>query len=210
GRNPRFTPQWQPGQWWIVEYRQLQPSLARVPPELAVDETIVTRWRYEVIDLAADLGGETCQIVRAEEITDPPAPGFVELAYDPDAFCLRRIDERNRYLPDRRSLTPNDWGSVAPYVEIRQPRETIVDLALFPPEERTDLLRIAPPGEPELLQTVVFPDADTLEASMELTVRGVPLVSEQRWRRGEPWWREARRTVGGREMIAGRLVAFGP
>ncbi len=206
GRNARFTPQWQPGDRWEVAYTFVQPSLARVPPELAVDERIETRWRYEVVRLDAMIDGRACYEVRAEEIADPPLPSFQILYIDLDDFSLRLVEERNRFLPDRRSLDRNDGGRCAPYLELRQPRQTIVDLGLFPAEDREAYQAVRTPGEPELEQWVTFPNADTLVVRMEAQYLGRTFHSEQTWRRGDPWWSEARRLVGDREVIRGRLV----
>jgi glycine cleavage system H protein len=206
GRNRTFTPQWQPGQRWEVEYTFEQPSLARVPPELAPNDVITARWRYEVVRLDADVDGALCYVVRAEEVADPPLPTIQLLYIDHQDFCLRLMESRNRHLPDRRSLTRNDWGEGSSYLELREPRQTIVDLPLFPEEDRDEARATRARGEPEISQWATFPNADTMHLAMEAEYLGETLRSEQTWTRGAPWWQAARRTIGDKELITGRLV----
>lgn len=206
GRNRTFTPQWQPGWSWVVEYRYTQPSIAMAPAELAPDEEVVARWRYEVIELAASLDGVPCCLVRASELVEPPPNTHLFLYIGYEDFALRLVEVRSRFDPARRSLTVNDWGADS-FVELRRPRDTIVDLPLFPLEDEDELRTVRVDGEPELVQSSRFLPGGQMEIAIEARLAdGTPLVSEQLWERGLPWWRQARRLVGGREAIAGRLI----
>lgn len=204
GRNESFTPQWTVGQSWVVKTEFDQPSMAMVenPP----DVHIVRKWRYEVVDEYGEVRGEPCWVVKVTELEGPPPLKFHLLSIARSDFSLRMIEEVNTYDAAARSRFPNDWGAEG-YVELRRPRELIVDLPLFPSENLDERRVVAVGAEPKYTVEAKFPDAKRMCLAVDArTARGDPVRSEQTWERGLPWWREARRVSGEKVLIKGELL----
>jgi len=205
GRNLTFTPQWGRGDRWKVRCEFTQPSIAMVPAEFARPKLVVTKWQYEVIDDEGEVDGVPCYVVKVIEIEGAPPLTFYRLSIAKTDFTLRLIEEESVFDPSRRSRTPNDWGAET-WIELRRPRELILDLPLFPPENRDETRVVTVAGEPEIRQEARFPDAKTMVLACESTLRHGVLRSEQTWERGLPWWRSARRLIGDGVLITGELV----
>lgn len=205
GRNPTFTPQWSPGESWKVEVEFEQPSSAREPDELAGKVMVKVVWQYEVIDPNGSVDGEACYVVKAIEVDGPPPQSYYRLSITHEDFALRLIEKVSVFDANRRTLQPNDWGKET-YMEVREPREIILDLPLFPPENRDEERKVAVGGEPELEQRAEFPDEKTMRLRCAARFGAEEMVSEQTWERGLPWWREARRLLGERVTMTGKLV----
>lgn len=211
GRNETFTPQWAPGDSWTVRVEMLQPSIEMVPAEFARPKRVERKWRFEVLDDMGEVDGEPCYVVKAIEIEGAPPLTFHRLSIAKSDFSLRLIEEESVYDPARRSRAKNYWGAEG-YLELREPRELIVDLPLFPAENRYEKRLVNVEGEPSFIQETRFPDERTMTIVCETRAPGAdeaapPLRSEQTWERGLPWWKKAQRTVGADVLIRGELVS---
>jgi glycine cleavage system H protein len=205
GRNETFTPQWAVGDRWRVRCEVLQPSAAKMHAEFAPPKVIERTWAYEVIDDAADLGGEPCYVLRVIEVEGAPPLTFYRVFIAKQDFTLRLVEEESVHDARRRTRTPNDWGAEG-FLELRKPRELILDLPLFPAENRDERRLVNVAGEPSYEQLTRFPDPATMVISCEAPLREGRIRSEQTWRRGLPWWKSARRTTGERVLISGELL----
>ncbi len=203
GRNETFTPQWVVGQKWKVRTEFEQPSMAMVANP--GNENCVRTFEYEVIEEFADVGGETCWQVKVTELEGPPVQKYVVLSIARGDFSLRLIEEVNAHDPRNRSRLPNDWGAEV-YIELRRPRELIVDLPLFPAENRDERREVAVGEEPKVVVEARFEPKRMLLSMQADPGRGSAIRSEQVWEAGLPWWKEARRTAGERVLIKGELV----
>jgi glycine cleavage system H protein len=208
GRNQTFTPQWSLRDTWEVEFRFQQPSLAMVPAEFTGPKDVVCRWRYEVVDTEGSIDGESCYVVMIIEVNGPQPQSHYLLHIAKEDFTLRLTEEVSQFDSSRRSRTPNDWGRDT-FLELRQPRELILDLPIFPIENRDEVRTVSVPGEPEIRQEACFPDARTMEIACEAPLGDTKLFSEQIWERSLPWWREARRRIGDEVVMTGTLITNG-
>ncbi|MFC1705679.1 hypothetical protein ACFL59_02520 [Planctomycetota bacterium] len=205
GRNQTFTPQWTLGDGWEVETRFEQPSLAMVAAAFAAPKEVVLRWRYEVVDTDAPLEGESCYNVKVVEVGGTPPQSYYLLSIAKGDFTLRLIEEVSLFDEARRTRQPNDWGRET-YLELRQPRELLLDLPMFPSENRDETRTVTVAGEPEIQQETRFPDGEVMEITCEAAAGDTSICSEQTWQRGLPWWREARRSTGDRVLMKARLI----
>jgi glycine cleavage system H protein len=205
GRNETFTPQWTAGDAWRVRCEILQPSTAKVAPEFAPPRITRRTWQFEVIDDQGDAAGTPCYVVKAIEVDGAPPQSFFRLSIAKADFTLRLIEEQSVHDALRGTRTPNAWGAEG-WVELRQPRELILDLPLFPAENRDEKRVVAAPGCASFMQETRFPDAKTMAIACDAQAGDDAVRSEQVWERGLPWWRSARRLVGGAVVISGELV----
>lgn len=206
GRNATFTPQWSHGERWRVEVRFEQPSLAMIPAEFSGPTRVALTWAYEVVDAEAVLDGEECYVVKVIEDGDgPPPQSYHLLTIAKDDFGLRVIEEVSTADAARRTRTPNDWGRES-YLEVRRPRELLVDFLLFPPENQDEDRTIVVEGEPVLEQTGRFPDAKTMELTCATRWGADQLIAAQTWERGRPWWTKAERRINEHPIMTGRLL----
>lgn len=205
GRNETFTPQWAAGDKWRVRCELSQPSIAMVPEHFAPPRLVQRIWQFEVLDDSGDVAGTPCYVVKAIEVDGTPPQSFYRLYVAKQDFTLRLFEEESVHDPRRRVRTPNDWGAEG-YVELRRPRELILDLPLFPADNRDERRVVNVPGEPAFEQSTRFPDAKTMSIACDAAQGAEALRSEQVWERGLPWWKTARRLVGGQVAISGELV----
>jgi glycine cleavage system H protein len=204
GRNETFTPQWTQGQSWLVRTEFEQPSIAMVPD--AANEPEKRLWRYTVVDEHGEVEGEACWVVEVLEVAESyPVQKKLLLSIAKGDFSLRMIEEVSREDPSARSRLPNDWGADV-FLEMRRPRELIVDLPLFPPENRPERRIVSVGEEPPVTVEASFPDPRTMAIAMTASTPRLSLRSEQTWERGLPWWRSARRLSGEKVLIRGELV----
>jgi glycine cleavage system H protein len=204
GRNETFTPQWTTGQKWRVKTEFEQPSIAMVAD--APNEPAKRLWEYTVVDESGEVDGEACTILDVLEIAPYPVQKRTLLSIAKSDFSLRLIEEVSTQDAGARARLPNDWGAEL-FMELRQPRELIVDLPLFPPENRAERRLVAVGEEPPVEVDAQFPTPRTRAIAMTAqTLRGT-FRSEQTWERGLPWWRNARRLSGEKVLITGELVS---
>jgi glycine cleavage system H protein len=206
GRNKTFTPQWSKGERWKVRCHVLQPSLAMLPPELAKPQLVERNWDFEVLDDEADLAGTPCYVVKAVEAGGGPPQIFYRLSIAREDFTLRKIEEVSTFNPRWGSSAENGWGADS-YLELREARELIVDLPLFPEEDLPERRLVTAPGVPAFEQKTSFPSPTTMRIVCEAGPEENGLRSEQTWERGLPWWKSARRTAGGAVLMTGELLS---
>jgi len=204
GRNETFTPQWTQGQKWRVKTEFEQPSMAMVPG--APNEPAKRLWEYTVVDEFGEVGGEPCFVVDVLEIATYPVQKRLLLSIAKSDFSLRLVEEVSVHDPATRSRLPNDWGAEL-FMELRQPRELIIDLPLFPPENRPETRLVQVGEEPEVKLEAEFPTPRTMAIAMTAATRRATFRSEQTWERGLPWWKSARRLAGEQVLITGELVS---
>jgi glycine cleavage system H protein len=202
GRNETFTPQWSQGDTWRVKVEFEQPSIMMVRD--APNRRVTRRFEYLVEEEYAEAGGEDCWRVRVTEVEGPPAQKALLLYISRRDFALRQIDEVSAHDPRLRSRLPNDWGAEG-YVELRKARELIVDLPLFPSENRDERRTVAVGEEPRFTAEARF-EPKVMRLAIEADARGARIRSEQTWERGLPWWREARRLAGESVLMSAELV----
>lgn len=208
GRNQTFTPQWGPGDRWRVEVEFEQPSIAMVPEDLTGPKLVKRTWAYEVVDTNGNIRGQTCYVVKAIEVEGSPPQTHFLLSFLTDDFSLCQVEEVSVFDSTRRTLTVNDWGRDS-FLELREPREILLDLPLFPAENRDEERVVQVGSEPELQQRATFPDARTMEIECRGQYGSQELLSRQVWERGLLWWREAERRVGDTVLMKGRLLTEG-
>lgn len=207
GRNETFTPQWRLGETWRVRTKYEQPSMAKVPDPKPLQKTC--EWQYEVVDELCEVKGELCWALKVIEVNGVPPLQYLLLSIARSDFSLRLIEEVSAHDPTSRTRIPNDWGAEA-YVELRRPRELIVDLPLFPLENQDEKRTVEVPEEPALVVEATFPEPKRMKLAIDApNGRGGAIRSEQVWERGLPWWREARRLSGDRVLISGELLTTG-
>ncbi|HVY61680.1 MAG TPA: hypothetical protein VHF22_08505, partial [Planctomycetota bacterium] len=198
GRNETFTPQWVLGQSWRVRTEFEQPSILMA--EHAENTLVKRTFEYLVEDEYADVKGVDCWRVRVTEVEGVPPQKYLLLYISKEDFALRLIEEVSAHDPAARSRLPNDWAGEG-YVELRRARELILDLPLMPPENVDEKRVVAIGEEPRYTALATFPSPKEMQLAIEATTaRGTPLRSEQTWERGLPWFREARRLAGDREL----------
>jgi glycine cleavage system H protein len=205
GRNETFTPQWWPGQSWRVRCQVRQPSLAMIPPDLAHPRMVPRLWEFTVLEDETPLQGEPCWVVKAIEVEGAPAQIYYKLWIAKADFTLRLIEEISAFDPSAKTTAPNGWGAEG-YIELRESRELIVDLPLFPEEDLDERRLVGAPEQPSYTQETRFPSATTMEIVCATGPEAGGLTSEQTWERGLPWWKSAKRTVGDVVVMTGELV----
>jgi glycine cleavage system H protein len=205
GRNGTFTPQWTVGLKWRVKTQFEQPSIMMVQDP--ANDLVVRKWEYEVVDDWTEVSGEPCWVVKVTEFDCPPPIKHHRLSIAKSDFSLRMIEEVNNQDDKLRTRLPNDWGAEG-YIEMRRPRELIVDLPLFPPENVDEKRLVAVGEEPKYVVEAAF-EPKRMHVAMEADMprENAKLRSEQTWELGLPWWKSAKRTMGDRTLITGELLA---
>ncbi len=207
GANEVFTPDWSPGDKWLVEVKYVRPSLARTSDPAG--EEVTRRFEHEVMGEEA-VGGDDCTAVKVIEVEGSPPQTYRLFYYRTDDFTLAAYDEVLVFDAQSRVRTRNEWGRDG-FVKLgRRGDEMIVDHPKMPITCQDETRRSGGGGQPEVAHAIRFRANNT---RMECEMKGGgpegshdAVSSFQVWERGLPWWSEAIRMKGGREEIRARIV----
>jgi hypothetical protein len=181
-----FSPQWQEGQKWRVEYLRNVPSTEMKsggqipPPQRAV-------WQYEVSHSDPRKGGPAILSLQEEG-----GDGKFEISLDPKTFVLLSVSE----FSGGRNIGIITNSALDSFLSIPTGYPIIFDWPRFP-AKRSNASRILVTSEGHRVKEEVLFDGDAhFKISMtyrEQRAEGLvqTIHSTQSWQAGRPWWDSA-------------------
>lgn len=198
-----IAPAWSVGDWWKVTCHPLvgtQPKRPHTEPDLRPDPEVTVTVTYRVVE-TREVAGNRCWVIEMtnDKFEQERVVFFVralnltlkQLEISSGGDTPRTIDHPSK------TYIHEDTGTLVP-----------LDLPRLPREARDETVAdTVGTGSREFIQTTRFSE-DGRRATVEIrtTLNGKPLVSTQVWEANKPWWSEARRTLDGQPLEAGRLV----
>ena len=204
-----WLPSWEQGLVWEVETQPVAVAAPMGPggtKRVRSSEKVIVK--FEVTG-AKEIEGNDCWELT---VTNPITPETSSVLYvkkrDYTVAEMHTVQKKKDGSEGKRSV--KKAGPGGPFVLLEEGFLCPLDLPTFPAEAKDAEIEGTLPGtkvkQVEKRRFEKKGDAELFVVEIHTEWNGEALVSKQTWRKGGPWWVEASRTVGGREVETGKLV----